>query len=150
TAKGSRYFTERARVDYWHKGGEAPGKWFENNAARGFGLSGTIDREVIERMFDGYHPTTGQELAQNAGKPKRCAAYDCTLSVPKDVSPMLACASFEDRKRIEAALERAVDRTLAFINEHAGWTRKGKGGVEREQVDVLFGKYRHVTSRDGT
>ena len=150
SAKGSRYYTELARDDYWTEGGERPGQWFENDAARRLGLEGRVDKAAIERLFDGYHHQTGEQLAQNHGKPNRCAAYDLTLSVPKDISTMLAVASYEDRKRIEAAIERATDKTLKFVNDHAGWTRKGVGGLERERVELLIAKYQHITSRDGT
>ena len=64
SATGGRYYTDLARSDYYTSGGESPGKWYENEAARAFGFSGTVEKEQIERLFDGYHPKTGQALRE--------------------------------------------------------------------------------------
>lgn len=142
-----RYYTGLAREDYWKSGGESPGVWCDNAAARAFGLRGRVDTKHIENLFLGYDPEGLRGLVQNAGKETRRAAIDMTLSVPKTLSALLAVAPEDIRKALEAAIDRAVERTLAFINEQAGYTRIGKGGYEREKVDLLFAKYVHRSSR---
>ena len=71
TAKGGRYYTELTRADYYTQGGESPGTWHENKAARDQGFSGTVETQDMERFFDGYHPKTGVPLAKNHGRPDR-------------------------------------------------------------------------------
>ena len=147
SATGGRYYTDLARSDYYTSGGESPGKWYENEAARAFGFSGTVEKEQIERLFDGYHPKTGQALARNHGHHDRRAALDLCLSVPKDVSTLWVAADESGRRRIERAFQRAVDETLRYISEEFGWARRGQGGYEREKVDLLVAKFVHRQSR---
>ena len=147
TAQGSRYYTELARVDYYTGGGESPGRWFENSAARGFGVSGEVFKPIIERFFDGFHPKTGEPLAKNHGREDRRAAIDLCLSVPKTVSALWATAAEPRRRELEEAFGRAIDKTLAYVNEQYGYTRRGQGGYEREKVDLLLAKYIHRQSR---
>ena len=147
TAGGGRYYTELARVDYYSSGGESPGTWHVNAAAVAFGFYNTVDKQQIERLFDGYHPETGEKLAQNHGKADRRAALDLCLSVPKDVSALWATAAEGERRRVEQAFERAVDQTLEYLSDHFGYTRRGHGGYEREKVDLLIAKFTHRQSR---
>ncbi len=85
-----RYYTELARADYYEKGGESLGQWHFNEMSFAFGLHGTVEKEVIEKLLDGYHPRTGEPLAQNHGKDDRRAAFDICFSAPKDVSAVWA------------------------------------------------------------
>jgi conjugative relaxase-like TrwC/TraI family protein len=128
-------------------GGESPGVWYENAAARGFGVRGEVIKDDIERFFDGYHPKTGEALAQNHGKADRRAAIDLCLSVPKDVSALWAVSDANERRLIEAAFDRAVDETLRYVSDEFGQTRRGQGGYEREHVDLLVAKFVHRQSR---
>ena len=107
-------------------GGESPGVWYENAAARGFGVRGEVIKDDIERFFDGYHPKTGEALAQNHGKADRRAAIDLCLSVPKDVSALWAVSDANERRLIEAAFDRAVDETLRYVSDEFGQTRRGQ------------------------
>ena len=68
TATGARYYSDLARVDYYMAGGESPGVWHENDAARAFGVSGIVAKEYLERLFDGYHPETGEALRRTTAK----------------------------------------------------------------------------------
>src|SRR5512135_1419549 len=116
-AKGGRYYTELARADYYVAGGESPGEWHANAASAAFGLHGTVEKQDIERLFDGYHPETGRALAQNHGKPDRRAAIDLCLSAPKDVSAAWAVSDDPERRCIERAFARAVDETLRYASD---------------------------------
>ena len=101
----------------------------------------------IEKLFDGYHPRTGQPLAQNHGKEDRRAALDICFSVPKDVSVLWAAADDAERRRIEQAFERAVAEALNYLSDNFGYTRKGHGGYDREKVDLLIAIFIHRQSR---
>lgn len=147
SAGGGRYYTDLAREDYYLSGGESPGEWHDNGAARRFGLSGVVERHHLENLFDGYDPEGSKRLVQNAGDEKRRAAVDLCFSAPKDFSTLWAVADEEERKRLEAAFHRAVDKTLEYVNDECGWTRRGQGGYDREKVDLLVAKYTHRSSR---
>src|SRR5512135_988533 len=146
-SKGGRYYTELASADYYTSGGESHGVWHENAAARAFGVSGIALKEDLERLFDGYHPETGEALAQNHGKADRRAAIDLCLSVPKDVSALWAVSNDKERRLIEAAFDRAVDETLRYVSDEFGATRRGRGGYEREHADLLVAIFTHRQSR---
>jgi conjugative relaxase-like TrwC/TraI family protein len=148
TAQGGRYYTDLVRsTDYYTSGGESPATWHLNEAAVASGFHGTVEKQDIERLFDGYHPKTGEPLAQNHGKDNRRAAIDICLSVPKDVSALWAVSGEEDRRQIEKAFEKAVAETLEYTSDHFGYTRRGQGGYEREKVDLLIAKFIHRQSR---
>ena len=93
SATGGRYYTELARSDYYVAGGESPGMWHVNEASFQFGFHGVVDKQQIERLFDGYHPKTWEPLAKNHGRDDRRAAIDLCLSVPKDVSALWAVSA---------------------------------------------------------
>src|SRR5512135_1035124 len=147
TAAGGRYYTELTRADYYTGGGESPGAWHENKAARELGFSGTVDTQEFERLCDGYHPKTGAALAKNHGRPDRRAAIDLCFSVPKDVSTLWALSGEDDGRRIEKAFERAVEQTLKYTSDHLGYTRRAEGGYEREKIDLLITQFIHRQSR---
>src|SRR5512135_1449692 len=146
-SKGGRYYTELASADYYTSGDESPGVWHENEAARAFGVSGIVAKEYIERLFDGYHPETGEALAQNHGKADRRAAIDLCLSVPKDVSALWVVSDANERRLVEAAFDRAVDETLRYVSDELGATRRGQGGYDLEHVDLLIAIFKHRQSR---
>ena len=104
--------------------------------------TGRWRRRSSKSYFDGYHPRTGQPLAQNHGKEDRRAALDICYSVPKDVSALWAAADEPERRRIEKALEKAVTEALNYLSDNFGYTRKGHGGYEREKVDLLVAEIR--------
>lgn len=147
SAGGGRYYTELAREDYYLSGGESPGEWHDNAAARRFGLTGTVEKSQLENLFDGYDAARSKPLVQNAGDDTRRAAIDVCFSAPKDFSTLWAVAGREGQNELEAAFHRAVHRTLEHINEHCGWTRRGQGGYDREKVDLLISTFTHRSSR---
>jgi len=146
-ARSGRYCPELARPDYYENGGESPGQSHFNEMSYAYGLHRTVEKEVIEKLLDGYHPRTGEPLAQNHGKEDRRAAVDICYSVPKDVSAAWAAADEPERRRIEKALDKAVTEALNYLSDNFGYTRKGHGGYEREKVDLLVVKFVHRQSR---
>ena len=147
SAGGGRYYTELAREDYYLSGGESPGQWHDNGAARRFGLSGTVLRHELENLFDGYDPQGSKGLVQNAGNEKRRAALDVCFSAAQGLLDPLG----RGRRRRPPAARRGLPPRCGpdaeYINDECGRTRRGQGGYDREKVDLLFAKFTHRSSR---
>ncbi|MEC4682530.1 MAG: MobF family relaxase [Nitrospirota bacterium] len=136
--------------DYYTQGSEAtPSRWV-GSAAEALALSGPVDREDHIRTLQGFDPRTGEALVQKAGADRRYA-FDLTFSAPKSVSIAWAVGTEEVKRGIEAAQDRAVERTLAFIEEKFSLGRRGsakEGTITKEQVKLLAAVYRHGSSRE--
>ena len=59
------YYLALAREDYYLNGGEPLGVWHGQGAAD-LGLIGAVDGTALTRMFEGFHPTEGRAVVQNA------------------------------------------------------------------------------------
>ncbi|MDE0006152.1 MAG: conjugative relaxase [Rhodospirillaceae bacterium] len=90
--------------------------------AEALGLSGQVDPGVFKAVLEGRVPDgSGQRLGRRRnGKIVHRPGRDLTLSAPKSVS--LAALVGGDQ-RILAAHERAVKRTLGWVEEHVAETR---------------------------
>ncbi len=136
--------------DYYAQGSEAtPSRWM-GSAAEVLDLSGPVDREDHIRSLQGLDPRTGEALVQKAGVERRYA-FDLTFSAPKSVSIAWAVGTEEVKRGIEAAQDRAVEKTLAFIEEKFALGRRGSAKEEtitKEHVKLLAAVYRHGSSRE--
>ena len=136
--------------DYYTQGSEAtPSRWI-GSAAEALALSGPVDREDHIRTLQGFNPRTGEALVQKAGADRRYA-FDLTFSAPKSVSIAWAVGTEEVKRGIEAAQDRAVEKTLAFIEEKFALGRRGsakEGTITKEHVKLLAAVYRHGSSRE--
>ena len=136
--------------DYYSQGSEAtPSRWLGGAAAE-LGLSGAVDREDLLATLQGFDPRTGEALVQKAGVDRRYA-FDLTFSAPKSVSIAWAVGDEDVKKGIEAAQDRAVGRTLAFIEEKFALARRGsskEGTITKEHVKLFVAVYRHGSSRE--
>ncbi len=136
--------------DYYSQGSEAtPSRWM-GEAATELGLSGAVDREDLLAILQGFDPRTGEALVQKAGVNRRYA-FDLTFSAPKSVSIAWAAGNEDVKKGIEAAQDRAVEKTLAFIEEKFALGRRGsakEGTITKEAVKLLAAVYRHGSSRE--
>ena len=65
------------REDYYLRGGQATGVWRGSGAVEQ-NLNGTVTSEGLVRMFDGQHPTTGEQLGRRLRK-DGVAAWDVTF-----------------------------------------------------------------------
>lgn len=109
------------REDYYLKGGTAAGRWHGSGAAAE-GLTGSVSSEQLVRMFDGEHPTTGEQL----GRPLRksgVAAWDLTFSADKSVSLLWALGDEDVRQQVLEAFEEANAEALAYLESVASDTR---------------------------
>jgi Ti-type conjugative transfer relaxase TraA len=136
--------------DYYSQGSDkTPSRWI-GSAAEVLGLSGPVDRDDHLKTLQGFDPRTGKALVQKAGENRRYA-IDLTFSAPKSVSIAWAVGDEETKKGIETAQDRAVERTLAFIEEKFALGRRGSakdGTITKERVRLLAAAYRHGSSRE--
>ena len=136
--------------DYYSQGSEStPSRWV-GSAAEALALSGPVDREDHLQTLQGFDPRTGEALVQKAGENRRYA-IDLTFSAPKSVSIAWAVGTEEVKRGIEAAQDRAVEKTLAFIEERMSLGRRGsasEGTITKEHVKLLAAVYRHGSSRE--
>lgn len=154
----ARYYTDtvaRGLDDYLSGQGEAPGRWEGAGAARA-GLAGEVTAEQMARLFesgDPRHPLTGGLL----GMPYRVrdgtqkvVGWDLTLSAPKSFSALWAVAPVELRRELAGAHEAAARQAVAYLEEHAGFSRQGRGGVAQVDTEgLLIARFDHRTSRAG-
>ena len=67
-------------VDEYYASGEEPdGLWWNPSGVTGRQGSPVADGRVIDsadfyKLYNGFHPKTGEKLTQNAGSPTRCPA----------------------------------------------------------------------------
>ncbi len=136
--------------DYYSQGsGATPSRWMGEAAAE-LGLSGAVDRDKLLATLQGFDPRTGEALVQKAGVDRRYA-FDLTFSAPKSVSIAWAVGNEDVKKGIEAAQDRAVEKTLTFIEEKFALGRRGsakEGTITKERVKLLAAVYRHGSSRE--
>lgn len=141
------YYTALAREDYYLKGGEPPGLW-TGHGAQGLGLLGEIDKEIFSNLFAGLD-SKGRPLVQNAGQENRQAGWDLTFSAPKSVSVLWSLLPTEAGAKIRECQLEAVRKACQYLEDEAGWTRRGKGGAIREKAGLIVGLFEHGTSRAG-
>jgi len=125
--------------------------WAGQGAAE-LGLSGEVDPEAFGKLLQGHVPDgSGRRLGRNArdGHFVHRPGRDLTLSAPKSVS-LAALAGGDDR--ILQAHERAVKRTLAWVERHVAETRvrdPATGAMIRVGGQKLVAAaFRHDTSRN--
>ncbi|MEV6386817.1 MobF family relaxase [Nocardia xishanensis] len=138
------YHAEHGRVDY------APIPAEERSR---------IATEVAGRMFAeeyGRPPRDDRELSGWVARASRApskwvAGFDLTFSPVKSVSTLWALAPREVSEKIEAAVDAALRDALAYLEQHAVFTRVGRHS--RRQVDVVGGliatAFQHRDSRAG-
>lgn len=140
------YYLDLTRTDYYLAAGEPPGVW-TGSGAPSFGLSGTVERTPFERLLQGEKPDGATAVQRQLGKTHK-AGYDFTFSLPKSVSAVWAVADAETRRRIEEAVDRAVEAALAYLEDTATFTRRGSRGARLERAQLVAAKFLHGSSRN--
>ena len=130
------------REDYYLRGGTATGRWHGSGAAE-IGLEGAVTAEGLVRLFDGQHPTTGEQLGRHLRK-DGVAAWDLTFSADKSVSLLWAFGDDETRKHVVEAFEEATAEAVSYLESVASSTR----GASR--TPVLDGDGAPILGEDGT
>lgn len=147
--------------DYYSKPGEAPGKWKGDLAAQ-LGLEGEVDSDAYAAVLAGKNPVTGEVLLNRpeprvfvdaSGRTRRkepILGYDIRFSAPKSISVLWGVGSPELQKAIERSFDQAVDAGISYLETHACYVQRGKGGVEIEPGEgFLSMSFLHRSSRAG-
>jgi len=154
--------------DYYAGRGESPGVWVGRGAAE-LELDGVVGNGELGRLISGRHPLTSAELRKHPPKKqimveridsangeryleeqtlKPVAGYDLVFSPPKSVSLLHALGSEDVRHAVNQAHLAAWQAALAYLEERACVTRRGKNGVIRERGSgFVAAAYQHRTSR---
>ncbi|HEX6688919.1 MAG TPA: MobF family relaxase, partial [Solirubrobacterales bacterium] len=147
--------------DYYTKPGEAPGEWMGELAAE-LDLAGDVDRDAYAAVLAGKHPQTGEVLVSRPA-PRRYVdadgrerqldpilGYDVRFSAPKSVSLLYGVGSPEVRSAILRAHDRAVAQAVSYLERHACFAQRGKGGKTIEPgAGFVAMAFRHRSSRAG-
>jgi conjugative relaxase-like TrwC/TraI family protein len=134
--------------DYYAGAGEAPGVW-TGGGATAASIAGTVTAEALGLAFDdARHPGTGDQLGR-PWRPDGVIGFDATFSAPKSVSLLFALGDPVVRAQVKAAHVVAVeDAGLAYLEEHAAFTRRGRNGVMTCDTDgLVIARFEHRTSR---
>jgi conjugative relaxase-like TrwC/TraI family protein len=154
--------------DYYAGRGESPGVW-TGRGARALELDGLVHEGELGRLIRGSHPHTEEELRRHP-KARRItveridpftddrrfetkklapvAGFDLVFSVPKSVSLLHALGDEETRRAVNEAHLSAWQAALAYLEDKACVTRRGRNGVYREHAGgFVTAAYQHRTSR---
>lgn len=141
------YYAHLRADDYYTRGGEPPGRWAGDAAAR-LSLQGPVTQKEFEAALRGLDPKTGDRLVQ-PGHRDHAAGWDMTFSAPKSVSVLWALSPAQERPAIEQAHRAAVLAAARHLETTAAWARRGKGGAIREPTaGLLMAQFDHHTSRE--
>ena len=148
-SQGASYFERDgyySRDDPAHKEASA----WAGRGAEELGLSGPVDSDAFRAILEGKVPG-GRQLGRKDldGNIQHRPGRDVTLSAPKSVS-LLALVGGDER--IVDAHDRAVGRTLAWIEKNAVETRmqdRATGAMVRAGGQkMVAATFRHDTSRN--
>jgi conjugative relaxase-like TrwC/TraI family protein len=154
--------------DYYAGRGESSGIWAGRGAAE-LGLEGVVQDGQLGSLIRGRHPVSDEELRRHPKqrtitveridpssgerrteqkKLRPVAGFDLVFSVPKSVSLLHALGDEETRRAVGEAHLAAWQAALAYLEDEACVTRRGKNGVFREHAGgFVAAAYQHRTSR---
>jgi conjugative relaxase-like TrwC/TraI family protein len=137
---------------------DIPGR-IVGSAAPVLGIPTEATPDELANLFRGVSPDGKKSYVQQQGYHDvhrgcrkvrhKAAGWDATWSVPKSVSVLWAIAPAFVRNQIEEAVRRAVEASVAYLEQHAAFTRRGQGGSRRERVSLIVGTFTHASSRAG-
>ena len=149
-----RYYTAGVAcgaTEYYSGRGEAPGRWYGRGlTALDLQSGGRVAERGLEALFArGLHPGSGQRLGR-AWRTDAVTGFDLTFSAPKSVSALWALADPQVAAAVRAAHRAAVQAALAYLDTHAGLSRKGTDGFEQVGTEGLVAAvFEHRSSRAG-
>ena len=154
--------------DYYAGRGESPGVWVGRGAVE-LELEGVVGEGELGRLIGGRHPLSSAVLRSHPPKKQitveridpatgerrleertlaPVAGYDLVFSPPKSVSLLHALGGEEVRHAVNQAHLAAWQAALAYLEQQACVTRRGKNGVIREYGSgFVAAAYQHRTSR---
>jgi conjugative relaxase-like TrwC/TraI family protein len=112
---------------------------------------GAVDTEVAAAWLDDGIAPNGQR--GRAFTARSVHGFDLTFAAPKSVSLVRALTDEVAEKVLAAAHEKAIQAAMAYLREHAGYTRVHNpvtGCKDLQRLPGLVGiAYQHETSRCG-
>jgi conjugative relaxase-like TrwC/TraI family protein len=157
-AQARRYHEEEfqnGRENYYSEGDLIRGRWHGQLADR-WGLTGEVREEHFERLAEGEHPLTGEQLVrhQTARETKNArgeavttmehrAGWDATLSAPKSVS-ITALVGGDDRVR-----EAHRESVRVALNELEPYVQARLGGNRQPETtgNLVAALFEHDSAR---
>jgi conjugative relaxase-like TrwC/TraI family protein len=131
-------------VEDYYTGGEAPGRWTASSN-RLLGLTGRVAGDDLHAVLEGRDPNSGSRL----GQAHKVPGFDMTFRAPKSVSVLFGLGDPGIARQVSEAHDAAVDAALDWVERHAVWARRGKGGVRQVRADGLIAAaFKHRTSRN--
>jgi conjugative relaxase-like TrwC/TraI family protein len=140
---------------YYSEGEAVKGKWF-GRQAEVWNLQGEVDSEHFERLCEGQHPLSGDQLVRHITPHKyenaygeivetseHRAAWHATFSAPKSVS--LAALVGGDERILEAH-DRSVDVALQQLETYAQ-ARMGGNHPAQTTGRMIAAKFQHDSAR---
>ncbi len=123
-----------------------------SGALKQFGINhcDEVSVNAFQLLLAGRDPINEQPLTETVDE-KHVSGYDCTNSAPKPFSALRAIAtsfgnSDLDKRLLKIASDANQD-SMKFLSQHAGYSRRGKGGASLEKVDLISAQWQHSTSR---
>jgi conjugative relaxase-like TrwC/TraI family protein len=149
-----RYYDHEVAVeDYFLGHGDEPGRWIGSGAADA-GLAGVVRPGELARLFDeGRHPLTAEPLGlpyRHDAKRTVVTGFAMSFSPPKSVSLVGAFGGAAVAKAVRAGHDAAVTAAVKFLEEHAAFSRTGRGGAfQVDTAGYMAAVFTHRTSRAG-
>ena len=137
--------------EYYTERGDRPGRWHGTGLADlGLTPDALASERELEALFGrAMSPTTGTQLGRG-WRVDAVTGYDLTFSAPKSVSALWALADQRTGTAVTEAHEAAVKAGLDFLQDRAGWSRRGRNGIEPIRTTGYSAvRFDHVTSRTG-
>ena len=117
--------------------GEPPGRWLDTEGARFLGLDGRVRRaDFLGLTQDFTQP--GEPLISTSHN-RQVRGWDLTFCAPKSISLLWMAADTQTRGIIEAAHDRAIARSIEYLE------REAFGG----QKSLIVATFQQCTSREG-
>ena len=132
--------------DYYLGNGEAPGAWTGSAAGR-LGLHRQVDPHALRQVLGGYD-AAGEPL-EGLRASRKIPGFDLAFRAPKSVSLLWALGGSDVAASVRDAHDAAVAAALAYLEDQAGWSRRGAGGRHAVQGrGFIAAAFRHRASRD--
>src|SRR5579884_1915311 len=128
TAGAVREYFQEGGHDYYIDSKNPPGMWGGRLAKEEFGLEGEVQKEHFDRLAEGYHPITGEDLVLRRNENRR-SANDITISAPKPFS--LLYLETKDDRLLKAFVE-TCDWIMDQMEPDAA-TRVRAGGADHDR-----------------
>lgn len=136
-----------AQSEYYLGGSEPPGAWIAGDPEFGIADGAQVEAELFEHLHAAIGPDGAGLLSNGGGRIDRVPGYDMTFSAPKSVSVLWALCDEALRQGIEAAQAGAVRAAIQLLESNAGFSRRGRNGLQSEAVDLNVAAFQHGEAR---